>query len=35
VPEHIDDDYLKRKSNKLADKSKGGIFAEGAKQVFK
>nr|CAD2207558.1 unnamed protein product [Meloidogyne enterolobii] len=32
VPEHIDDDYLKRKSNKVADKSKGGIFADGAKQ---
>lgn len=29
VPGHIDDDYLKRKGSKLADKSKGGIFAEG------
>ncbi|KAL7073397.1 hypothetical protein ACQ4LE_007408 [Meloidogyne hapla] len=34
VPEHLDDGYFKRKSNKLVDKSKGGIFADGAKQKY-
>jgi large subunit ribosomal protein L6e len=33
LPENFDDDYFKRKSNKLPDKSKGGIFAEGTSQV--
>nr|CAD2207560.1 unnamed protein product [Meloidogyne enterolobii] len=34
VPVHVNDSYFKRKSGKLADKSKGGIFAGGAKQEY-
>nr|CAD2165268.1 unnamed protein product [Meloidogyne enterolobii] len=34
VPVHVDDAYFKRKGGKLADKSKGGIFACGAKQEY-
>ena len=34
IAEHINDDYFKRKSNKLPDKSKAGIFAESAKQKY-
>ncbi|KAI3411065.1 60S ribosomal protein L6 [Globodera pallida] len=34
VPEHLDDSYFKRHSNKVADKSKAGIFAEGTKQRY-
>nr|CAD2165266.1 unnamed protein product [Meloidogyne enterolobii] len=34
VPVHVDDAYFKRKTGKVADKSKGGIFADGAKQKY-
>ncbi|KAL3116307.1 hypothetical protein niasHT_002390 [Heterodera trifolii] len=34
VPEHLDDKYFKRQSAKVADRSKGGIFTEGANQQY-
>jgi len=34
LPEHLNDDYFKRQSKKVADKSKSGIFAEGAKEKY-